>query len=79
MKNIDLQEKINLLEEALDEYKEASFLSNQRMVDNLRTWVQSILSKMPEDYRYIKSKNVYFNDAFFESDLSDLIEELKKK
>lgn len=79
MRDFDLQENINLLEEALKEYNEASFLSNQVMVDNLRIRAQNILSKLPEEYSYIKSKNVSFNDAFFESDLPDIIDELKKK
>lgn len=79
MRDFDLQENINLLEEALKEYNEASFLSDQGMIDMLRTRVQCILSRLPDEYLYIKSKDVYFNDAFFESDLPDLIEVLKKK
>lgn len=79
MRDFDLQEKINLLEEALKEYNEASYLSDQGMIDMLRTRVQCILSRLPDEYLYIKSKDVYFNDAFFESDLPDLIEVLKKK
>lgn len=79
MKNFDLQEKIDLLEKTLDEYNEASYLSDQGMIDMLRTRVQCILSRLPDEYLYIKSKDVYFNDAFFESDLPDLIDELKKK
>ena len=67
-----------MLEKALKEYNEASFLSNQGMVDNLRTRVQCILSRLPDEYLYIKSKDAHFNDAFFESDLADIIEELKK-
>lgn len=76
---IDSQETINLLEKALKEYNEASYLSNHEMIDKLRIRVQCILSRLPEEYSYIKSKNVSFNDAFFESDLPDIIEELKKK
>ena len=79
MRDFDLQETINLLEEALKEYNEASYLSNQRRVDEIRTRVQCILSRVPDEYLYIKSKDVYFNDAFFESDMPDLIDELKKK
>ncbi len=79
MRDFDLQETINLLEEALDEYNEASYLSNQRSVDEIRTRVQCILSRLPDEYLYINTKDVYFNDAFFESDLPDLIEVLKKK
>ncbi len=79
MRNIDLQETINLLIEALKEYKEASCLSNKGIVDNLRTRVQCILSRLPDEYLYINSKDVYFNDAFIESDMSDIIEELKNK
>lgn len=79
MRDFDLQEKINLLEEALKEYNAASYLSDQGMIDMLRTRVQCILSRLPDEYLYIKSKDVYFNDAFFESDLPDLIEVLKKK
>lgn len=79
MRDFDLQETINLLEEAYKEYKEASYLSNQRKVDEIRTRVQCIISRLPDEYLYIKSKDVYFNDAFFESDLPDIIEDLKKK
>ena len=79
MRHIDLQETINLLIEALKEYKEASCLSNKGIVDNQRTRVQCILSRLPDEYLYIKSKDVYFNDAFFESDLPDLIEVLKNR
>lgn len=79
MRDFDLQEKINILEEALKEYNAASYLSDQGMIDMLRTRVQCILSRLPDEYLYIKSKDVYFNDAFFESDLPDLIEVLKKK
>lgn len=76
---IDLQETINLLEEAFKEYKEASCLSILRKVDEIRTRVLCIISRLPDEYLYIKSKDVYFNDAFFESDLPDLIEDLKTK
>lgn len=79
MRDFNLQETINLLEKALMEYNEALCLSNQGMIDNLRIRVQSILSRLPHESLYIKSKNVYFNDAFFESDLPDIIEGLKKK
>ena len=79
MRYIDLQETINLLEKALKEYNEASYLANQGMIDKLRIRVQCILSRLPEEYSYIKSKNVSFNDALFESDLPDLINELKNK
>lgn len=73
MRDFNLQETINLLEKALMEYNEALCLSNQGMIDNLRIRVQSILSRLPHESLYIKSKNVYFNDAFFESDLPDLL------
>lgn len=79
MRDFGLQEKINLLEEALKEYNEASYLSDQRRVDKICIRVQCILSRLPDEYLYIKSKDVYFNDAFFESDLPDIIEILKKK
>ena len=73
LRDFNLQETINLLEKALMEYNEALCLSNQGMIDNLRIRVQSILSRLPHESLYIKSKNVYFNDAFFESDLPDLL------
>ena len=79
MRVFDLQETINMLEIALKEYNEASYLSNQRRVDKICIRVQCILSRLPDEYLYIKSKDVYFNDAFFESDLPDIIEILKKK
>ncbi len=79
MRDFDLQETIGLLEEALKEYNEASYLSNQRKVEEISTRVKCILMRLPDQYLYIKSKDVYFNDAFLESDLPDIIELLKKK
>lgn len=79
MRDFDLKETINLLEEALDEYKEALFLLDYHKMETIKIRAQCILSRLPDEYLYIKSKDVYFNEAFFESDLPDLIEELKKK